>query len=303
LKQEVVAAQSNYGSMPNVCGVSFGSKFSDGKRLVDEDAVQFFVTQKVADSELRRSLPSFVFRRRQDGTVDRNRKIPTDVIELQNLELCCRAGNEISKSPYSGSVALVFRDKASTDDVYALTCAHVVGDLTCPKGIGGEFVGGNNHCQFTAEVVWACVLQANTLEYDIAITKMDVYNGDVTDLLVEGKDTPMEGYVDITNTAKGSQFEAHSKRSGRQMLSIESEPSTISGIDTQNSTKIRIGNLIGCRGAAEKGDSGGLVFDGNRVAGIIVARSDNGWVLIHSLSAAFEYLKGELGREIDIFGT
>ena len=139
--------------MPNVCGVSFGSKFSDGQKLVESEAVQFFVTQKIADADLKRSLPSYVFRRNQDGTVDRSDRIPTDVIELQNLELCCRAGNEISQSPYSGSVALIFRDKAAMDDVYALTCAHVVGDLTSTTGIGGEFVGGDTNCQFTADVV------------------------------------------------------------------------------------------------------------------------------------------------------
>ncbi len=287
--------------MPNVCGVSFGTKFTNEQKLEESEAVQFFVTQKVADADLKRSLPSYVFRRKQDGTVDRSDKIPTDVIELQNLELCCRAGNEISQSPYSGSVALVFRDKARTDDVYALTCAHVVGDLTSPVGIGGDFVGGDTRCQFTAKVLWASVLEDDELEYDIALTKADVYNGELIDLQVEGNDTQMSGHADIASAATGSQFEAHSKESGRQMLSIESEPSTIRDIDTQDGTKISISNLVGCRGTAQKGDSGGLVFDGEKIAGIIVAKSDNGWVLIHSLSAAFDYLQSELGRQIDIF--
>ena len=113
----------------------------------------------------------------------------------------------------------------------------------------------------------------------------------------------MTGHTDIANAATGSQFEAHSKKSGRQVLSKESEPSIIRDIETQGGTKISIANLIGCRGTAQKGDSGGLVFDGANVAGIIVAKSDNGWVLIHSLSAAFDYLQNELGQQIDIFDS
>ena len=303
MKPEVAAAQSNYGSMPNVCGVSFGSKFSDGQKVANGDALQFFVTKKEALTDLKRSLPAFVFRRSADGTVDRSEKIRTDVIELQNLELCCRAGYEINQSPYSGSVALMFRDKAGTDDVYALTCAHVVGDLTEPNGMGGDFVGGNTSCQFTAEVVWASVLQDDTLDYDIALTKADIYNGEATDLMVEGSDTPMTGHADLTGTTMGSQFVAQSMKSGRQELSVESEASTIGEIDTQDGTKISISNLISCRGTAEKGDSGGLVFSNDQIAGIIVAKSDNGWILVHSLKDAFDYLQNELGRQIDIFGT
>ena len=91
-------ANENYRYFPNVCGVGFGSKFTDGARLENVRSIQFFVTGKIAPEELTRPLPRFVYARRADGTLDRDRKYPTDVIDIGTLNCAARPATRSSAS-------------------------------------------------------------------------------------------------------------------------------------------------------------------------------------------------------------
>jgi hypothetical protein len=82
---------------------------------------------------------------------------------------------------------------------------------------------------------------------------------------------------------------------------VESLATDFDEVKTPTGDTISVGNLFACTGIAEKGDSGGIVFAGTKAAGIVVARSKNGWVLLHRLEDAVRHLSSIIGRPVDCF--
>lgn len=183
----VEGAIRNYRHYPNVCGVSFGSKFSDG--IIDpvQSAIQFFVTEKVPLEDLKKKLPRFVYARYSDGSLDRNRKLVTDVIELVNLELCCAAGDEIASGGVNGTATLIFQNKTIDDRTLVLTCSHVLGGLDESPSPNDRMVGGNDDCLFVAQTIGNSTVEDGVLEYDIAIGEVTSIDDEFEELQIAGE--------------------------------------------------------------------------------------------------------------------
>lgn len=292
----------NYSKYPNVCGVSYGSKFSNGSIEPFEDAIQFFVTEKIAEEELKRSLPRFVYARNADGSLNHSQKIKTDVIDLVDLQLCCAAGNEIASSG-DGTTTLIFSNKAINDDqMLVLTCSHVVKGLDQSPPQDGSMVGGDGPaCGFVAQTLGNSVLEDEVFEYDIAVGEITVVNGTITELQVDGGPT-LDGFASIDVFEKDNLLSVSSHMSGNQFVCVNSIRSQISEIEADNNgRKISAKNVFVCTGHVEKGDSGGIVYDGTRAAGIVIGKAKNDWVLIQPLEEAVSFLSGQLGIEIKCF--
>jgi hypothetical protein len=294
-------ARDNYRHFPHVRGVGFGSKFTDGARVADVQSVQFFVTRKIADEDLARSLPRFVYARRPDGTLDRDRTIPTDVIEIGDLELCCAAGDRLDRVGASGSAALIFKNKTADGRLLVITCSHVVGDLSrSPQQ--AQLVGGSQACQFQASIVANTVVQQGRLEFDVALGDIFAHDSNLTELTVSGTQIVLDGFADEAALAPPSDLFCVSPESGHRAVHVESMPTEFREIDAGDGTRVAIGNLIACKADAVKGDSGGIVFAGSKAAGIVVARGGNGWLLMHPLEDAIGHLATIADMQLRCFG-
>lgn len=169
LKRVVKAAHANYGKYPNVIGIGAGKK-STGGNWTDELSIHFFVSKKVSSEDLKgRKVPTFVYGRFEDGRTNRKKRYVTDVIEAGNIKLTCCAGTTIYGKGKIGTITLLFRNKAISNDkwYYILTCSHVVADLAEQISDG---VINSGYCDGTfADVVKRS--KCND-EYDIALAKL-----------------------------------------------------------------------------------------------------------------------------------
>ena len=297
------SVQSNYRYFANVCGVAYGTKFSDGMPLVDTPSVQFFVREKQPEQDLAKPLPKFVYARSSAGDIDRSVRIPTDVIELRNLEMCCFAGNEVTRVGGStGSVALMFENKTADRKKLVVTCAHVVGDLTeVPADAeirGGEPIPGG--CLFRAHVIASTQANNGQLEYDVAIGEV-FSSSDFFDLGLANSPIIFTGFGTDEDRARDSTVEFRSTISPDRTADIASSTTTIRRIETPEGNHVTVHNLIACKGSAVSGDSGGIAFVEDRAVGMLVARADDNWVFIHPIKDALDHLAEESDLSMKCF--
>jgi hypothetical protein len=299
----VRGTRRHYRSLDNVIGISAGSKYVRGKRLPGVECVQFFVTEKVKDkNRLKRSVPSFVYKRLPDGSIDYSVKIPTDVIVLRNLRVCCRGGNEIAFVGGEGTVTLVFRNKSANDpQVMFLTCSHVTGSVDHAPDANKTVVGGDSGCVFQGTFTHNTLQSAGELEFDIAVGVATSVGSSFVDLEVAGAAQALVSAMSTTDIEAGRVLDWFAAKSKAGQLTVESSLPTELDDVRIGSQFIRIGHLIPAKGNAKVGDSGGTVFTGNVAVGMIVARADGGWVFFHPLADAVAHLNQQLPFRLQVF--
>src|SRR5262245_58716642 len=161
-------ARRRYGRGRGVLGVGTGLKYVGG-RPRDLLCVQFYVRRKLRRPG-RRRLPRFVYARRRDGSIDRSRPVPTDVIELRRLGFACRAGEPIEALGELGTLTLLFRNKAARDGGhYVLTCAHVAGDVGQSPPADPALRAACCGAGLLAETLVNATHARGVLAYDIAV--------------------------------------------------------------------------------------------------------------------------------------
>lgn len=298
------SVKSNYRYFANVCGVAYGTKFSDGAPLADTPSVQFFVREKLPEGDLAKPLPKFVYARSTTGSIDYTARISTDVIELRNLELCCFAGNEVTRVGGStGSVALMFENKTADRKKLVVTCAHIVGDLALVPH-DAEIRGGQSNpggCLFRAHVLASTQAENGHLEYDVAVGEVFSSN-DFFDLGLANSDIVFASFGTYEDQDRESKLEFRSSASPARTANIASNTVTIRRIETPEGNQVTVHNLIACKGSAVRGDSGGIAFVDDRAVGMLVARADDDWVFVHVLSDALSHLSEKHGIPIECFG-
>lgn len=296
-------AHRNYRHYAGVVGVSSGSKFSDGRRLDDVRAVQFFVREKLPLSEIARPLPGFVYARHPDGSIDRDRRLPTDVIELRDLQACCGAGSRIERVGARGTITLMFKDKVSPGgETWGLTCAHVVGDLSQPPPANTMLVGGADQCLFIADAQGASIMSDGRLPFDIALVKVRDPVPTFDDCSVLGVAAPITRISDRERISVLDQFSCAFGVTGTGTAVVESIAATLEGVDV-NGQEVSIENLVAARGTAVPGDSGGLLYRNDEAVGILVARAADNWLFFQPLAEAIAFLEQETGMTLAPFVT
>lgn len=294
-------AKENYRYYPQVYGIGFGSKFSGGARLANVQSIQFFVARKIADEDLAKPLPRFVYARHPDGTLDRDRAIATDVIETGTIELCCAAGDRVSRHGADGCTTLIFRNKTADARLLMLTCSHVVGDDLSVTPQPVTLLGGTQACEFQASVISNTVLKQGRLEFDMALAEISAHDPDLTELAVADTGIVLDGFLGNGGFAAGSGLDCVSPESGRRLITVESISTEFRNVNAAGGLQISVGNLIACKGEAVEGDSGGIVFSGSKAGGIVVARGSEGWVFIHPLQNAVSHLAAVAGMQLTCF--
>lgn len=300
IEKTLRATSRNYKSFRGVCGVSFGAKISNGEIQEGIQAVQFFVSEKLDPDKLARHLPRHVFERTLEGKVDRDTKIPTDVIELKNLKLCCYSGDGLGNQfGAEGSIALIFENRADAGKPMLISCSHVATDLVTPDD-SFELSGGGDGCFFQATTTAHTTVSDGVLEFDIALAEITEIS-ELQPLELRALRGQFTDFLSPDEFNQGDALDCQSSRANDHSIEVQSSVTTFKNVSTEDAGDITVNNLYACRGEVAEGDSGGLVYFEKSVVGIIVAKADDGWVFIHALNEAIDFLQSQTGVEVGIF--
>jgi hypothetical protein len=169
------AADRLYRHRYGVVGVGVGTKFKKDAALPRTMAVQFYVVEK-KHLPIRRDkrLPRYMFLRSKDGSIDRTRRITTDVIEVGIPRAACLSGERVHSLNDTGAISLLFHNKTdSNSNQYVLTCSHVVGDLRSspphPDRVEADCGGG--HEPF-ATTIFSSTPSGGKISFDAALARV-----------------------------------------------------------------------------------------------------------------------------------
>lgn len=273
--------------------------------MEDCSCIQFYVTKKIELTELKNPLPRFVFGRTKDGALDYSTKVLTDVIALENLHLCDRSGANIAGNGDSGTIAFFTLDANDETRVIAITCSHVVSHLDAQVSPHLQFSGGTVQTFIEARVIWNSVLdEDDVLDFDLAYLDVTFATQPITPRQISDVGQVLTGALETERIEQGMELEAVIQDGGRISLTVDSKLSSVNDIDTTGATgvtrKISINNLFLCKSdtGVNKGDSGGLVHDGDKVVGIVVAKADDGFVLFHPIERILQLGNNSSGIQL-----
>ena len=305
LRRTAAACRRSYRHHRNVLDVGVGVKYRAGHRSGEGLCVQFCVSRKLRRPGASR-LPRFVYARRRDGSPDRRRRIPTDVVVVRDARFACAAGTRLDAPGETGTLTLLFRN-GSDGAFHLLTCAHVAGSLAhsppgdprlesecCPGGV------------FATTVAQSVALRG-VVDWDVALAKLDARCAPQPERRVEGSRTPLRRLRAPEAILPGDRVECATARSGRFEAWVASDARSLR--IRLDRVVYRVRNLFLLEARPRPGDSGGLVFDGDEAVGILVAVAGDdapgnaGWGLFQPLAGAIAHLEERCGFPLRVFDT
>ena len=278
-----------YGKKSNVLGIALGTKYQDGGPT-DQHGITFFVSKKIpAEQSSGRTLPKFIYGRFPDGRINFQRKIITDVFEIGEIRLACCAGSaiEVETADLShGTITLLFKNKDTNDNnnYYIITCSHVIGKFheniinTTTESI--QYPDTNIQI---AEVIARTGYKKGTIniEYDIALARVNKLNYESIgykladmDCKLDGEDVFFADYYSRSEIKPGQCFNC---RMGKSEPKNDRPIIHYEGTITLNKwgESYNFSNLFSIQMKSQDGDSGGIIYHEDSVAGILVANSES----------------------------
>lgn len=303
LRRTASACRLRYGRRRGVLDVGVGVRFRAGRRCDGDLCVQFCVSRKLRHPGARR-LPRFVYARRRDGTLDRRRRIPTDVVAVRDARFACAAGTRLDAPGEAGTLTLLFRNR--TDGAsYLLTCAHVVGSLAHAPPADPRLESGCCPGGTFATTVAHSVAARGAVDWDVALARLETRCTPRPGLRVEGSPTRLRRLRKPEAILPGDRVECATARSGRLAAAVVSDARSLR--IRLDRVVYRVRNLYLLDARPQPGDSGGLVFAADEAVGILVAVAGSdapdrvGWGLFQPLAGALEHLEERCGFPLAVF--
>ena len=285
-------SRKNYGRHPNVVGMGTGIKYSKGHPQDNKLCIHFYVRKKVKRLSRRKKLPTFIYARLDDGSIDYAKKIPTDVIELKHLKFACKSGNEIDVTGESGTITMIFRNRSvgsNQSEFYLLTCAHVTGELRRSPPVDPSIRSSCGQTgQLSAVTIVNSTEQNNAVEYDIALAQIRPESTPQPEHQIIQSTVILRRFMPATDIRAGMPLECAFPRSNVTRANVlglrTSLPLVLDG------REYTVHNLFLIDQQPRPGDSGGLLYEGDNAVGILVGMAD-GRGLFQPLSEAFAHLQ------------
>lgn len=183
---------------------------------------------------------------------------------------------------------------------YLVSCAHVAGDvqrsppaypeLTCDDSSAGPF----------ARTLVNSTVVGDSLNYDIALAKLEEGALPVAELRVRGERAALASFLPQRRLQPGVGVRATlSNRTARGTVeTVHASASIAYGNRTYD-----VHNLCGANIDASPGDSGGLVYRNSEAVGIVVAASPEGWLWFQPLESAIEFLNTISPVPVNVFNS
>lgn len=294
-------ARRRFAHDANVLAIGRGPSRVDGE-LRDDDAIIFYVRKKGAghyDASTR--IPRWLIDREADGSTSRSRRFRTDVRGVGSAR-ATSSGQQCASSSRKGTATLAFdAGQGSARSVYALSCAHVIGDVHV-RGPGFKRVKlklpGRGFARGTR--LHHVSARRGNLAYDIALAQIDERAAETPLRTVPRDDRALERFMKPPLPHnRPVEIVGHKTRAVKRGLLLGPLHTPLSIAFDGGALLVR--NLYVIEGFTPKrGDSGGLVYDGGRVLGILVAKFTGGGCLFHPLHSAARYLFHQSGVDLDV---
>ncbi len=299
-------AHQRYGRYRNVVGVGLGTKFKRAPGRPDSPAkvpgttcIQFLVTRKQRSVAHGHNLPRFLYGRSLSGAVDYRERIPTDVIQVGGIHAAGGAGSRLDSNTEHGLITLIFRNQADpAQPFFLLSCAHVAGDMQRSPPADEALTSDCSPAQPFANTLVNSTAVAGDVSYDIALARIVTNALPLEELTIRGESFKLTGFIPAQFIQQGTWVSA-TLRNANPRGSIESLHATAT--IQYGSQLFQVHNLFGVNVAAQKGDSGGLIYQDAQAVGIVVAASPAGWLWFQPLEPAFQYLQAIAPFEISLF--
>ena len=302
--QSVIAhARRKFLAARNILAIGYGPK-RVGDETRDVSAIIFYVRKKGPKSyDARTRVPKWLCDRDATGSIDRSRRFRTDVREIGSARLVS-SGQRCSSSFHKGTASLAFDAySGNSRAVYALTCAHVIGDvhLNTPgfERVKLEIPGAG---YALGSRVHQVSKRNGRLEFDIAIAKLDDAAPAVPLRVVPKDGTAFTGFMKPplprNRRVRILGYKTRAVKNGRIVGPLHTAmPIHFDG------GLLHVRNLYVMEDFTPKrGDSGGIVYAGDRAIGVVVAKFTRGGCLFHSLYSATKRLfrQPSLGLDVDL---
>ncbi len=297
LRRTAAACRRRYLGWTNVLDVGVGLKFRSGRLGDEEPCVQFCVRRKLRRPGEHR-LPRFVYARRRDGKVDRNRRIPTDVVVIRSPRFACGAGTRLEAAGELGTLTLLFRNRPD-GGYYLLTCAHVAGSLERSPPPDPRLESECCRGAPFATTLANSVAERGAVAFDIAIARLERACTPRPVRRVQGSRIRLQRLRPAAAIFPGAPVECATARSGAFSAVVASDARSLRVRLDGSDYLVR--NLFLIQARLLPGDSGGLVFEGDEAIGILVAVAGDdapgriGWGLFQPLEGAIQHLAEQCG--------
>jgi hypothetical protein len=314
-KKTLDYAIKKYGKKPNVLGIALGTKYQGG-RPTDQHGLTFFVSEKMPPKNFSGTqLPKFIYGRFPDGRINYQQKIITDVLETGEIKLACCAGSAIEVETANlshGTITLLFKNKNINDNnYYIITCSHVIGKFHKNNvSTGTESIQYPDTNIEIAEVIARTGYKNGTrnIEYDIALARVNIVDYESTgykladmDCKLDEEDVIFTGYYSRNRIKPGERFDC---RMGKSEPKNNKPVRHYEGILplTKWGESYNFNNLFSLEMISRDGDSGGIIYHDDNVAGILIANSESGFSFFQPLEDAINYIGSALdGLAIRVF--
>lgn len=311
LKRAKHAAMRLYRKYPGVIGVGTGTKYTDGNATDNHAAIQFYVPRKLPHAERGARLPRFVYGRFKSGKINRRVRFLTDVIEVGRVRMACEAGSPISAriglTRQNGRATFVFKNKASDDrHYYILSCAHVLGDIDAETHIPPII---DSECCPNVEPFATPVFSSSQVdqkvEYDIAIAQVTDTCPDLRDGEIAGTNAHIRSFMESDQIIPPLLVTCVLPLSNARNAVVSSAAGSVTVEYRGGVYEVDNAWLMKAERRVIEGDSGGLVYSGDKGIGVVFAsaETDDGWAWFHPLGDAFDFVAQNVKRQLNCFGS
>ena len=298
------AANRSYGHRHGVLGVGVGTKFKQGAPLKGTTVIHFYVQEKKELSALTRPrLPRYMHLRNANGVVDRSSRIPTDVIEVGRISAACVAGETVRSLNDAGAITLLFRNKNQRDPLstYVLTCSHVVGDLRSsppnPDNVDADCDAEHNPF---ARTVFSGTPSGVKMAFDVALARVAPNVPPQPDCLLNTEPRKrVTGWQTPSALGLPHQVACLLPASGTTTANIQS---FLGSVRVQYRLgEIEVGNAYLIDIPVQPGDSGGVLYSGETIVGMVFARSESSFGWCHLVSESIGHINASSNLAVTPF--
>jgi hypothetical protein len=299
-----------YVGRGEVLALGRGRKWTSGSRT-RTPAIVFYVREKKPGAKLgRERIPSRVYDRRPDGSVDRSVRHATDV-QAVGSPAAAHSGEKLRRPPVRfGSATLAFdvRRPGQKRRCYVVSGSHVIGSVfsgsfpTDPE-IETRLPSGTLARGRTVAHVWE---RQRHLRFDVALARLTAGYAALPLRTVPRAERGLERLANAPREGKRLRVvgaKTPAVESGRVRGKLDS-PMPVEFRRGGQKVTLRVSNLYDLEGFAPRdGDSGGLLYAGSDAVGIVVARHAGG-CFFHPLRRALAHLFERISEDVllsDVF--
>jgi hypothetical protein len=220
-------------------------------------------------------------------------RIPTRVHLVGPIRPACSAGSQLSRTGETGALTLLFRNRLdpAAGQYLGFTCAHVVGDLLRSRPVSPWV--WSSCCPAVVplgETAVTTSLRGHELDYDIALIRLNerAPRGCQLRDRTTRHGVPLKSFLRSEDIRIGTQLRCDFPASNVAAATVSLPRGTV--FMDVGGRRCAVKNAFTLRARVLPGDSGGLLYTGDRAAGILFGRSPDGLGWFHALGDAVRHL-------------